>query len=136
MIPRSLALALLGSAVAGTPASAAALRPEPPRPEPPRPEPVETAQSAFRTPSAAHTETNAQTHTETHTETRRALLLRSDDPIRSRTAREPAADSRTTLILGLLALSAAASGIAAGYTRLLLPAKAREKGRPVSDTRS
>lgn len=128
MIPRSLALALLGSAVAGTLASAAALRPEPSRTEPPRPEPVETAQSAFRTPSAAHTET--------HTETRRALLLRSDDPIRSRTARDPAADSRTTLILGLLALSAAASGIAAGYTRLLLPAKAREKGRPVSDTRS
>lgn len=127
MIPRSLALALLGNAVAGTLASAAALRPEPSRTEP-----VETAQSAFRTPSAAHTETHAQTHTET----RRALLLRNDDPIRSRTAGDPAADSRTTLILGLLALSAAASGIAAGYTRLLLPAKAREKGRPVSDTRS
>lgn len=132
MIPRSLALALLSSAVAGTLTSAAALRPEPSRTGPSRPEPVETAQSAFRTPSAAHT----ATHAHTHTETRRALLLRSDDPIRSRTARDPAADSRTTLILGLLALSAAASGIAAGYTRLLLPAKAREKGRPVSDTRS
>ena len=124
MLPRSLGLAVLGIALVGALAFGAALRPELSS----RPEPVETTQTKLgdvRTPSAAPGET------------RRALLLRSDDPARGQTALEPAAESRrTTLILWLLALSVAAGSLTAGYTRITLLAKTREKRGPVSQTRS
>lgn len=118
MVPRSVGLAILGSVLAASPAGAAL------RPEPFGPAPVESARNALRAPPAAHAET------------RRALLLRTDDPIQSRTTKEPAADSWMALILWLLALSAAAGSLAAGYARLALPAKAIEKRGPLAQTRS